>query len=291
MTGFGDAERQSGASVLRAEIRTVNHRHLHVNFRTPASLVRWEAPMRDWLRASLSRGAVHCMVQLHAPDASPSGYALDTERVEARIRALREIAERWGVPGTVDLALVAEGRDLLVQGDPREALPEVPEHDLRAVIEEAARRAAGMREDEGLRLHADLDARLHAIARALEAVRSRAPERLVAERDRLRNAVAELADGVAVSPERLAQEVAVLAERLDVNEELVRFGSHLELFRELMDADAAEPVGKRLAFLVQEMHREANTVAAKANDARIAHEVVGIKDEIEKLREQVENVE
>jgi uncharacterized protein (TIGR00255 family) len=148
-----------------------------------------------------------------------------------------------------------------------------------------------MREEEGRRLHDDLEGRIQAIEAALAAVEQRAPERLVAERDRLRRAVQELATGVAVDADRLAQEVAYLAERWDVNEELVRFRSHNELFRQLLEADSAEPVGKRLSFLVQEMHREANTIGSKANDAAIAHRVVAIKDEVERLREQVENVE
>ncbi|HET6762166.1 MAG TPA: DUF1732 domain-containing protein, partial [Longimicrobiaceae bacterium] len=148
-----------------------------------------------------------------------------------------------------------------------------------------------MREDEGKRLQADLLGRLEAIDRALAAISEMAPARLVAERDRLRAAVQELAGGVGVSEDRLAQEIAHLAERWDVNEELVRFRSHNELFRELLEADSAEPVGKRLSFLVQEMHREANTIGSKANHAGIAHQVVAIKEEVERLREQVENVE
>jgi uncharacterized protein (TIGR00255 family) len=113
----------------------------------------------------------------------------------------------------------------------------------------------------------------------------------VAERDRLREAVRELAGGVAVDEQRLAQEIAYLAERWDVNEELVRFRAHNAAFRELLDSDSAEAVGKRLSFLVQEMHREANTLGSKANHAGIAHRVVAIKEEVERLREQVENVE
>jgi uncharacterized protein (TIGR00255 family) len=159
------------------------------------------------------------------------------------------------------------------------------------VVDDAARQNLQMREDEGRRLHDDLEGRLRAIDAALSAVAERAPERLVAERERLRNAIAELSGGVAVDPDRLAQEVAYLAERWDINEELVRFRSHNELFRELLDATAAEAVGKRLSFLVQEMNREANTIGSKANDAAISHRVVAIKEEIERLREQVENVE
>jgi uncharacterized protein (TIGR00255 family) len=159
------------------------------------------------------------------------------------------------------------------------------------VVEEAARRNVAMREDEGRRLHDDLEGRLRAIDAALDEITRLAPERLASERDRLREAIRELAAGVAVNEDRLAQEVAYLAERWDVNEELVRFRSHNELFRELLAADAAEPVGKRLSFLVQEMHREANTIGSKANHAGIAHRVVAIKEEVERLREQVENVE
>jgi len=122
-------------------------------------------------------------------------------------------------------------------------------------------------------------------------VEERAPQRLVAERERLTAAIAELLDGATLDPNRLAQEVALLAERWDVNEEIVRFRSHNELFSDLLDAEAVEPVGKRLSFLVQEMHREANTIGSKANDAEISHLVVSIKDEVERLREQVENVE
>ncbi|HEV3048783.1 MAG TPA: DUF1732 domain-containing protein, partial [Longimicrobium sp.] len=168
---------------------------------------------------------------------------------------------------------------------------EVPPDDIRAVIEDAARATSSMREDEGRRLQADLEARIAAIETALDAIAELAPARLATERDRLRAAVAELAGGVAVSEDRLAQEIAYLAERWDINEELVRFRSHNELFRELMAANPEEPVGKRLSFLVQEMHREANTIGSKANHAGIAHRVVAIKEEVERLREQVENVE
>ena len=129
------------------------------------------------------------------------------------------------------------------------------------------------------------------MAAQLAVVEERAPERLVRERDRLREAVRELAAQVDVDEDRLAREVAYLAERWDINEEVVRFRSHLVAFREALDGEGAEAVGKRLGFLVQEMHREANTIGSKANDAVIAQASVALKEEIERLREQVENVE
>ena len=148
-----------------------------------------------------------------------------------------------------------------------------------------------MRGDEGLRLHADLEERFASIEASLREIETLAPQRLIDERDRLQAAVAELAGAVAVNPDRIAQEIAILAERWDINEELVRFRSHLSLARELIESENTDGVGKRLSFLVQEMHREANTIGSKANHAGIAHRVVSIKEEIERLREQVENVE
>ena len=291
MTGFGEAERQTEAGTLRVEIRTVNHRHLSVNFRTPSSLAKWEPQMRDWLRAHLARGHANVAIRLEpAAAAAAVGLKLDDDRVRAYLDLFAELRERHRVAGEATLAELLRFGDVIVRDDEGERA-EVPVDEVQAVIEDAARAVAAMREDEGRRLQADLEGRLAAIDAALDAIAELAPQRLAAERDRLRAAVAELSQGVGVSEERLAQEVAYLAERWDVNEELVRFRSHNELFRELMAADPEEPVGKRLSFLVQEMHREANTIGSKANHAGIAHRVVAIKEEVERLREQVENVE
>ncbi|NIP83694.1 MAG: DUF1732 domain-containing protein, partial [Gemmatimonadetes bacterium] len=155
----------------------------------------------------------------------------------------------------------------------------------------AARAAVAMREEEGRNLRADLEARLEAVSTALEAIVDRAPARLTEERDRLRRAIAELAGDAGLDDDRIAREIAMIADRWDISEEIVRLRSHIDHFRGMLDEAAAEPVGKRLSFLVQEMHREANTIGSKANDAEIEHAVVAIKNEIERLREQVENVE
>lgn len=291
MTGFGEAERETAAGTLRVEIRTVNHRHLSVNFRTPGSLARWEPQMRDWLRAHLARGHVNCAVRLEpATAAAAVGLTLDEDRVRAYLALFGELRDRFGVGGAPDLSDLLRFNDVIVRDD-EGTRAEIPVEDVQAVIEEAARATSAMREDEGRRLAADLEGRIAAIEAALDAIAGLAPARLIAERDRLRDAVADLAGGVGVNEDRLAQEIAHLAERWDINEELVRFRSHNELFRELMAADPEEPVGKRLSFLVQEMHREANTIGSKANHAGIAHRVVAIKEEVERLREQVENVE
>jgi uncharacterized protein (TIGR00255 family) len=293
MTGFGEAEGLTPAGRLRVELRTVNHRYLNVNTRLPNALSRWEGDIREWLRKEFVRGHVNCTVRLDR-DAAPGaalGMRLDPEKVEGYLALFRELRDRFGVPGTPDVSLITRFSDIFVRDEPDAESTEISADEFREVIERAARATLVMRGEEGRRLAVDLDARLAATERALAEIAELAPERLTSERDRLRAAVQELAGGVNLDENRVAQEVAYLVERWDVNEELVRFRAHIDLFRQLMDASPEEGVGKRLSFLVQEMHREANTIGSKANHAAIAHRVVGIKEEIERLREQVENVE
>ena len=289
MTGFGEARRDTPAGTLLVEVRTVNHRHFNANLRVPQSLARWEADIREWLRVHVSRGHVNAAIRLEAPAGTPRGLKLDEERVQSYLALLNQLRDRFGVSGSPDLHTLARFPDVFVRDEGEDL--EIEADDLRAAVEDAALANVRMREGEGRRLHDDLEGRVAAIEANLDQIAALAPERLVAERDQLRNAIAELAGGVAVDEGRLAQELVYTAERLDINEELVRFRAHNAAFRELLDADSAEPVGKRLGFLVQEMHREANTIGSKANHAGIAHRVVAIKEEVERLREQVENVE
>jgi uncharacterized protein (TIGR00255 family) len=292
MTGYGEAEAGAPAGRLRVELRTVNHRYFHATTRLPHALARWDNEIREWLRALFPRGAVSCTIRVEPDDAAAAaGLRIDDERVAAYLALFSELGERFDVPGTPSLDLLARYNDIFVRGEPDEVAAELGGEELRPVVEAAAQQAIRMREDEGRRLADDLEGRLAAIEPVLGRIEAWAPERIVAERDRLRAAVQELAEGVAIDDARLTQEIVLLAERWDVNEELVRFRSHIDLFRELLGSEAKEPVGKRLSFLVQEMNREANTIGSKANDARIAHAVVALKDEIERLREQVENVE
>jgi uncharacterized protein (TIGR00255 family) len=293
MTGYGEAAGDTAAGTLRIELRTVNHRYLNVNTRLPAALNRWEGDVREWLREFFARGHVNCTARWE-PNGDPAArpaYRLDEERVVSYLRLFAELSDRFGVAGTPDLALLTRFNDVIVRADEEESVREVDPDELRAIVAAAAAQVLRMRDDEGRRLDTDLRDRLAAIEAALLTIQRLGPGRLDAERRRLTAAIAELAGGVALDPARLAQEVAILAERWDLNEELVRFRSHNELFLDLLGAEANEPVGKRFSFLVQEMHREANTIGSKANDAAIAHLVVAIKDELERLREQVENVE
>ena len=274
------------------EIRSVNHRFFSLNVRNPSALDRYETRIREWLKAELSRGHINLTYRLAGADgAGDSGPALtlDVERARQYLRIFRSLGEELALPGEVTLEMLARQPDLVVREE--QDVAELEEEAVREVTLAAARAVVAMREVEGRSLRTDLEGRLEAIGRALAEIQEAAPERLERERNRLRRSVAELAEGVALDEERLAREVAMLADRWDISEEIVRLRSHIEHFRGMLDEAAAEPVGKRLSFLVQEMHREANTIGSKANDAAIEHGVVAIKNEIERLREQVENVE
>lgn len=294
MTGYGEAVGPTAAGPVRVEMRSVNHRYLNVNARLPSAMTRWETEIREWLRGTFSRGHVNCTVRFdrEVPDAAPPAMRLDEERVRGYLALFRELSGRYGVAGEPDLAILTRYPDIIVRDEEAAgAASEVAAEELRPIIVAAAERVVAMRQEEGKRLEADLRERIASIEGALGRIESAAPQRIEAERLRLTTAVEALLDERQADPDRLAQEIAILAERWDLNEELVRFRSHNELFLELLDANADEPVGKRLTFLVQEMNREANTVGSKANDSGIAHLVVTIKDELERVREQAENVE
>ena len=291
MTGFGESEAETAAGRLRAEVKTVNHRFFSANLRMPGALDRYEPLVREWLRAVLSRGHVNCSIRLETPDAEGGdlpALRLDDARARQYLRLLRSLKEQLDLPGEIDVAMLTRFSDLIVRDDEDRA--KVTPDEVRQVVEEAARAAVVMREEEGRKLADDLEERIRAIEGAMRMVEVRAPERLINERNRIRAVVSELAADIPLDDERIAREVAHLAERWDVSEELVRLRSHIQLFRELILEDG-EPVGKRLSFLNQEMHREANTIGSKANDAPIEHQVVTMKNEIERLREQIENIE
>ena len=291
MTGFGEAERDTAAGRLRAEVRTVNHRFFSANLRLARPIERYEGQVREWLRSRLSRGHVNFSLRIERNGlAADAGLKVDVERARKYLEALRTLQAELGLSGEIDVRLLSRFGDLIVFDDDSEQL-EVDVDEVRQVTEEAADAAVRMREQEGHRLAADLEDRLIGIEVALTGIEEAAPGRLLAERDRMHRVVSELLEGQALDPDRIAREIALIAERWDISEEVVRLRSHLELFRETVAADSAEPVGKRLSFLIQEMHRESNTIGSKANDAAIEHRVIAIKDEIERLREQVENVE
>jgi uncharacterized protein (TIGR00255 family) len=293
MTGFGEATRDLPLGQLRATVKTVNHRFFNTHLRTPPGFDRYEADIQGWLKGYFSRGHVNVTLVLERQRAagSESLPELDLERARHYRALLGTLHEELGLTGDVDLPSILRFGDLFQIPEAPQAEDQADSALIREVVEEAAKGALAMREEEGACLTDDLRERLEAIEEGLTHIQSRAPERLVTERERLRAAIKELSQQDEVDEDRLAKEVAYLADRWDINEEMVRFRAHLDAFRKTLDTQGGEPVGKRLGFLVQEMHREANTIASKANHLEIGHASVAIREEIERLREQLENVE
>lgn len=285
MTGFGAAEGEAAGRRVRVEIRTVNHRFFNLATRLPGEFAGAETELRDALRREFERG--HVNVQVRWVDDTPAMAAIDTERAAAVVAALRGLQERFGLGGDVTVELVARQADVF--GLRRTDEQAVPWNALTPVVAAAVAECRMARTREGDALAAELGDRLRELERAAERIAEQAPLRLVRERDRLAANIRQLLDGRTVDEARIAAELAIAADRLDITEELVRFRTHVAAAREALGRD--QPVGKQLGFLVQELGREVNTMGAKANDAVIAQIVVAMKSDLEKVREQLENLE
>jgi uncharacterized protein (TIGR00255 family) len=285
MTGFGAAEGDVAGRRARVEIRTVNHRFFNLAARLPGELAGAEPELREALRREFERG--HINVQVRWVDDLPAMAAIDTERAGAVVAALRGLQERFGLGGDVTVEMVARQADVfgLRRGDEQA----VPWSALAGVVSAAAAECRMARRREGGALADELVQRLHALEAASARIADQAPQRLVRERERLAANVRQLLDGRSCDESRLAAELAIAADRLDITEELVRFRAHLAAARQALEGE--RPVGKQLGFLAQELGREVNTMGSKANDASIAQEVVAMKGELEKVREQLENLE
>ena len=285
MTGFGSATGTVGRVHVDVEVRTVNHRFFNPAVKLPAAFAAWEGDVREVLRSRIARGHVSLMARIRR-ESTTTG--IDETKLAASIAQLRALKDRFGLDGDVDLATVLRMPDVFVGGTSDEEIGGSAA-ELVQLVETATDALGAMRVAEGARLVSYLGERIDLVQAAVARIAKRAPQRIVEQRDRLREAVRVLADGVALDPQRVAQEVAVLADRLDVSEELDRFGAHVAAFRAALGGDGE--VGKRLGFLTQELLREANTTGSKANDASIMHDVVLIKEELERIREQVDNLE
>jgi uncharacterized protein (TIGR00255 family) len=286
MTGFGAGDGEVGGARVSVEIRSVNHRYFNPSIKLPNELSRWEAEVREALRRGVVRGHVtlSARVQRHAADEA----RIDEERFGSYVEQVRKLQERFHLASTIDAAAILRLPDVIASESDE---PTGTAEEFVAIVARAVDALDRMRIAEGAKLAAYIEARLAIIADAVERIAARAPQRLVEQRERLRAAVQDIASGVTIDDQRLAQEIAILADRLDVAEEISRFHAHLGAVTATLTAPPADGVGKRLGFLLQELLRETNTTGSKANDAAIVREVILIKEELERIREQVENLE
>ncbi|HEX4685017.1 MAG TPA: YicC/YloC family endoribonuclease [Gemmatimonadaceae bacterium] len=286
MTGFGSAEGAVGGAHVSVELRSVNHRFFNPSIKLPSELSRWEGDVREAMRKGVARG--HVTLTARTDRRANEALRIDEERFREYLEQIRQIQRRFDLHDTIDVGTLLRLPDVIATP---EQLDQGTSGELVAIVESALQSLDEMRRAEGSRLRTYLEERLTIIEGAVNRIADRAPQRLVEQRDRMRAAVQELAGGIALDEQRLAQEIAVLADRLDVSEEISRFHSHFAAFRTTLDAPSPDGVGKRLGFLLQELLREANTTGSKANDAGILQDVIRIKEELERIREQSENVE
>ncbi|PYP46722.1 MAG: YicC family protein [Gemmatimonadetes bacterium] len=287
MTGFGSAEGNVLGGRLSIEIRSVNHRYYNPQLKLPFELGAVDGSLRERLRQLLERGHVTVTARwIEAPLREPA-VAVDLARARQLVAAAKQLKKRLKLKGDVDLAFVARQPEVLTTH--QDGVGAAQWSEVEPIAERAVRELLGMRAREGAALAAELAGRLGALETGARAIEQRAPERLTAELARLKKAVAELAAGVQVDEQRLAVEVALMADRVDITEELVRLRTHLAACREALASDGA--VGKQLGFLSQELLREVNTIGSKANDAAITQTVIAMKGELEKFREQLDNLE
>jgi uncharacterized protein (TIGR00255 family) len=291
MTGFGAASFRIEGGAFEVEIRSVNHRHLDTRVRVPRLMSRLEPELRARIGERCDRGKFDCTVS--APEGE-SGASLSIDREAARgyLAAARELGEEEGVAGELDVASL-----LALPGVARLSEPEPSLEALRpaalAALDEALDALLRMRAAEGASLERDLSARLGRVLELADFLESRAGEIQQAVRTRLEKRMQKLQAETGLADDaRLQQELMLAADRLDVTEEIVRLRSHVEQFRStLAGAGPGRPVGRRLEFLLQELSREANTIGSKGSDAPVAHAIVDLKTELERVREQVMNVE
>lgn len=286
MTGFGAAEGAVGSLRVAVEVRSVNHRFFNPSIKLPSSLARWEAEVREALRKSISRG--HVTVSAWVERNKETSAGIDEDRFAAYVDRLKDLKKKYSLDGEIDLSTVLRLPEVISTATEEDT---GTAEQLVEIVNRAVSALAVSRDAEGKRLSGFLADRIGVVESAVGRLAARAPQRMMEHRDKLRASIAELAGGVAVDEQRLAQEVAILADRLDVGEELDRFHSHLTAFREAMAGNGTEGVGKRLGFLLQELLREANTTGSKANDSAMTRDVIAIKEELERIREQVENLE
>lgn len=292
MTGFGRAAFSVEQTAFEVEVRSVNHRYLDARVRLPRPLAVFETEVRAAIRNRFARGKVELTVIAPAAGTPPPRLEIDLEAVRKYLRAAEQLGREDRVPGALEV-----GALLGLPGVSRFAELDLPEEDLRrallGAVDSALDALDAMRVAEGANLERELLSRLDRVAELGESLEGRVGAVQEAVRERLRKRAQQLERETGLLDEaRLHQEIVIAADRFDITEEIVRLHSHERQFREIVaSAGPGEPIGRRLDFLLQELARETNTIGSKGADAQVAHQIVELKAELERLREQVQNIE
>ena len=289
MTAYARSEIVTETITVNMEVRSVNSRHLDINVRLPSRYLGLEEKIRSVLVQHLTRGRIDIRVQIHDKAAESLSFDVDEDRAAAYCRALDRVRDKFRIDTPISLRTLIDAGGIIkpveLEPDPEACLP-VVDRCLATVVADLI----AMRKTEGEFLEVDFGDRLAFIGKRDREIETASADLPAQYQQRLQERIAALTQGIVeIDPARIAQEAAMLADRSDISEELVRVYSHVEQFRSLMAAD--EPAGRKLNFLIQELNREFNTMGSKTGKAAVSHMVVEVKAELEKLREQVQNVE
>jgi len=288
MTGFGRSVKETEGYVITVEIKSVNHRYFEFSSRISRQYGFLEEKLKSYVNARVSRGKVDCFVGIEALNTEAAEVVVNHTLARAYAQALKELESVYNLRDDYGAYAVSKYPDVLTV----KKAEEDEEHLwslVRDVCDEAIEKFVAMREREGEKMYEDISSRSRYILECVKFVEERSPQTVKEYNDKLVERVHELLGDVSLDEARVLQEVAIYADKIAVAEETVRLRSHLEQLSDFLKS--TEPVGRKMDFLVQEINREANTIGSKANDVEIARRVVDIKAEVEKIREQIQNIE
>lgn len=288
MTGFGRAEKMTGGRDIIVEIKSVNHRFFDFSSRISRGYGFLEEKLRSFLQTRIARGKIDVFVDLETLDDAEAQVQVNHSLASGYLAALREVQQRYNLPDDVTVSTIARLPDVFTV----HRAPEDEEKvwaDVEQVVSEALVPFFAMREAEGAKLKEDVLGRAGTILNTVGEIEKRSPQTVDEYRQKLKDRISEMLGSAEIDEQRILTEAAVFADKVSVAEETVRLRSHIDQFTAMLESGDA--LGRRLDFLVQEMNREANTIGSKCVDAQIAHMVVDMKAEIEKIREQIQNIE
>ncbi|MGM0588322.1 MAG: YicC/YloC family endoribonuclease [Bacteroidota bacterium] len=289
MTGFGRGEHSNDQFSATVEIQSLNNRYCDVSARLPHQLQEYESDVRERIQAQFERGKFNLSIRVEQVGSEHLDVTFDPEVAKGYHKLLSDLISTTQIDDSIRLDHLLNFNNLFQSKKHDQETIEQMWDSVSQALDTAIVQLRDMREQEGRQLEKDLKQRLTDINDRLQVIQEKTKERMPEVRDQLMERIGELVDDDALDPERLELEVAVLADKMDITEETVRLESHIKFFDEALDNEDA--VGRRLNFLLQEMNREANTIGSKANDSEISHLVVFIKENLEKLREQIQNIE
>lgn len=289
MTAFSKAGHTQETITAEVIVRSFNSRHLDFNVYLPESCQAFEEDIKKIITQYHQRGRMEIRITVQDDSPEPDQFAVDEAKAAAYFQALQQVGKCLNLSDEPGLDQILCAKNIIVPA-PKQLDPQLLWQVVSAAVENAARELDQMRQKEGTNLYKDLAARLDAIENQMVLVKDQAKEIPVVYKKRLEERLERLApDKEGIDPVRLAQEVAILADKSDVSEEIVRISSHIQQFRDVMKADRSQ--GQKLHFLIQEFNREFNTIGSKAGNAQLSHIIVDLKSRLEKIREQVQNIE